>query len=123
LLHLLAEFYAQTIVPPAVVDELDRGRAIGVDLPDVRAVPWLKIQSPQGFRGTGSRRRCDLGRTTEDCTPRRHKLTFTGTLGILLRAKLEGRIPRIEPFLERLGRLGFRLSARTQATVLKQAGE
>jgi hypothetical protein len=51
------------------------------------------------------------------------KLTFTGTLGILLRAKLEGRIPRIEPFLERLGRLGFRLSARTQATVLKQAGE
>jgi predicted nucleic acid-binding protein len=34
------------------------------------------------------------------------KLTFTGTLGILLRAKVEGRIPRIEPLLGHLGRLG-----------------
>ena len=51
------------------------------------------------------------------------QLTFTGTLGILLRAKVEGRIPRIEPLLEHLDRLDFRLSARTRAAVLKQAGE
>jgi hypothetical protein len=51
------------------------------------------------------------------------ELTFTGTLGILLRAKLEGWIPRIVPLLEDLDRLGFRLSARTRAAVLKQAGE
>ena len=41
------------------------------------------------------------------------KSTSTGTLGILLRAKGEGRIPRIGPLLEHLDRLGFRLSART----------
>jgi len=51
------------------------------------------------------------------------KLAFTGTMGILLRAKAEDRIPRIEPLLEHLDRLGFRLSARTRAAVLKQAGE
>ena len=51
------------------------------------------------------------------------RLTFTGTMGILLRAKAAGRIPRIEPLLEDLDRLGFRLSARTRAAVLKQAGE
>ena len=51
------------------------------------------------------------------------KLSFTGTLGILLRAKVEGRIPRIAPLLEHLDRLGFRLSARTRTAVLKQAGE
>jgi uncharacterized protein len=51
------------------------------------------------------------------------KLAFTGTLGILLRAKVEGLIPRIEPLLEHLGRLGFRMSARTREAVLKQAGE
>jgi hypothetical protein len=51
------------------------------------------------------------------------KLSFTGTLGILLRAKVEGRIPRIEPLLAHLGRLGFRLSAKTHAAVLRQAGE
>lgn len=58
---------------------------------------------------------------------RRHaealKLDFTGTLGILLRAKAEKRIQRIEPLLQRLDGLGFRLSARTRAAVLKQAGE
>jgi predicted nucleic acid-binding protein len=51
------------------------------------------------------------------------KLTFTGTVGILLRAKVEGRIPMIELLLEHLDLLGFRLSARTRAAVLKQAGE
>ena len=51
------------------------------------------------------------------------RLLFTGTLGILLRAKAEGRILRIEPLIEQLDRLGFRLSARTRAGVLELAGE
>jgi predicted nucleic acid-binding protein len=50
-------------------------------------------------------------------------LRFTGTLGILLRAKVEGRIKRMLPVIEQLTRLGFRLSGRTRAAVLKQAGE
>jgi hypothetical protein len=28
---------------------LERGRAIGVDLPDVRTLPWLTIQAPEGL--------------------------------------------------------------------------
>jgi len=48
-LHLLAEFYTRITIPPAVVDELERGRSIGVDLPDVRALPWLTIQAPEGL--------------------------------------------------------------------------
>jgi predicted nucleic acid-binding protein len=51
------------------------------------------------------------------------KLRFTGTLGILLRAKAERRIPRIEPLTEHLRHLGFRLSAKTQAAILRLAGE
>jgi predicted nucleic acid-binding protein len=51
------------------------------------------------------------------------KLTFTGTLGILLRGKVERRIPQLEPLLADLDRLGFRLSAKTHAAVLRQAGE
>ena len=45
----MAEFYTQTLIPPAVVSELESGKAIGVDLPDVRALPWLKIQAPEGL--------------------------------------------------------------------------
>ena len=37
------------MIPPAVANELERGIAIGVDLPDVRALPWLKIQAPEGL--------------------------------------------------------------------------
>jgi predicted nucleic acid-binding protein len=48
-LYLLADFYTRTIIPPAVVDELQRGWAIGVDLPDVRALPWLAILAPEGL--------------------------------------------------------------------------
>jgi len=54
---------------------------------------------------------------------KKFSLTFTGTLGILLRAKIEYRIPRVEPFVDRLEHLGFRLSAKTRAAVLEQAGE
>ena len=141
-LHLLAEFYTRTIIPPAVVDELERGRTIGVDLPDVRALPWLTIQVPEGLDkvpaaadlGAGEREVLALGTQVPGAVvilderlgrlrAEALKLTFTGTLGILLRAKVDGRVPRIEPLLEHLGRLGFRLSAKTRAAVLRQAGE
>jgi len=58
-----------------------------------------------------------------DCMAEALKLRFTGTLGILLRAKAEGRVPRIEPLVAHLGRLGFRLSAKTHAAIIRQAGE
>ena len=141
-LHLLAEFYTQTLIPPAVVGELERSKAIGIDLPDVRALPWLKIQAPEGLDkvptaadlGAGEREVLALGMQIpgavvilDERLGRLHaealKLTFTGTLGIVLRAKVEGRIPRIEPLLAQLDHLGFRLSAKTHAAVLRQAGE
>ena len=114
-LHLLAEFYTRIIIPPAVVDELERGRSIGVDLPDVRALPWLTIQAPEELDkvlaaadlGAGEKEVLALGAQLpgavlilDERLGRLHaealKLTFTGTIGILLRAKVEGPIPRIE---------------------------
>jgi predicted nucleic acid-binding protein len=141
-LHLLTEFYTQTLVPPAVVGELDRGKAIGIDLPDIPALPWMKIQAPEGLDkvptvadlGAGEKEVLALGLQVpgavvilDERLGRLHaealKLTFTGTLGVLLRAKTESRIPRIEPLLAHLDHLGFRLSAKTHAVVLRQAGE
>ena len=142
LLNLLAEFYSRTIIPPAVADELERSRLLGVDLPDISALPWLTIQAPKGLDkalilaqlGAGEKDVLALGSQVpgvvvvlDERLGRLYaaslKLTFTGTLGILVRAKVEGRIPRIGPVLEHLHRLGFPLSARTRAAVLKQAGE
>ena len=115
---------------------------MGVDLPDLRTLPWLKIQAPEGLDkvppvadlGAGEKEVLALGMQfpsalviLDERLGRLHaealKLTFTGTLGILLRAKVEGRIPRIESLLAHLDLLGFRLSAKTHAAVLRQAGE
>jgi predicted nucleic acid-binding protein len=51
------------------------------------------------------------------------KLLFTGTLGILLRAKQEGRISQLAPVLAHLEHLKFRVSPRTRAAILNLAGE
>ena len=142
LLHLLAEFYSRTLVPPAVARELERGRAVGVDLPDMGALPWMTIQAPEGLDkvptaadlGAGEKEVLALGLQVPGAVVildkrlgRLHaavlRLTFTGTLGILLRAKAEGQISRIAPVLEQLDRLKFRWSARTRAAVLDLAGE
>ncbi len=125
------EFYTRTLIPPAVARELELGRAIGVDLPDIVALPWVKIQAPEGLDkvptaadlGTGEKEVLALGLQVPNTVvilderlgrlqAEVLRLTFTGTLGILLRAKVEGRIPRIEPLLAHLDRLGFRLSAK-----------
>jgi predicted nucleic acid-binding protein len=141
LLHLLAEFYTRIIIPPAVVDELERGRAMGVNLPDTSALPWLHVETPAALDnpaaadlGAGEREVLALGIQApgavvilDERLARLHaeslKLTLTGTLGILLRAKAEGRIPRIEPLIEHLRHSGFRLSVKTNAAVLRLAGE
>ena len=142
LLHLLAGLYSRTLIPPAVARELEAGRAVGIDLPDVAALPWMKIVAPEGLDkvptaadlGAGEKEVLALGLQVpgavvilDERIGRSHaavlKLTFTGTLGILLRAKGEGRIARIAPVLEQLDSLKFRLSPRTRTAVLKLAGE
>ena len=50
-------------------------------------------------------------------------IRLTGTLGLLLDAKRAGLIPAVEPCLDHLQRLGFRISGHTRAVVLKLAGE
>ena len=50
-------------------------------------------------------------------------LKFTGILGVLLDAKSAGLIPAVEPRLDRLDALGFRLAGHTRSVVLRLAGE
>ena len=60
-----------------MTSELTRGIAIGVDLPDVRALPWMNIQAPESLEkvpaaadlGSGEKEVLALG-MQGDCTPR-----------------------------------------------------
>jgi len=45
-LELLPRFYQQVTIPPAVVQELVDGHALGVALPVLAQVPWVQVQAP-----------------------------------------------------------------------------
>jgi len=48
---------------------------------------------------------------------------FTGTIGIIVRAKLNGVIPSIKPCLEKIKETNFRISPELELIALKEAGE
>jgi predicted nucleic acid-binding protein len=50
-------------------------------------------------------------------------LSFTGTIGIIIKAKLNGTIPSIKPYLEKIKETNFRISAEIELQALKVAGE
>lgn len=50
-------------------------------------------------------------------------LTITGTIGILVDAKLSGHIASIKPILEKIKQTNFRLSQGFEVAVLKSVGE
>ena len=119
-----------------------RGRQGGIDLPHLDRLPWINVESPQGLDkvptavelGAGEKEVLALAIqrpgslvVLDDRLARAHaaalRLPATGTLGILLRAKSEGLIPRIAPVLDQFDRLGFRLSSKTRLAVLKLASE
>jgi predicted nucleic acid-binding protein len=50
-------------------------------------------------------------------------LIFTGTIGVIIKAKLNGIIPSIKPLLEKIKQTDFRLSPDIELQALKEAGE
>ena len=46
LLHILPVLTEGVIVPPAVVDELATGRALGANLPDPTELDWVSVRRP-----------------------------------------------------------------------------
>lgn len=50
-------------------------------------------------------------------------IRFTGTLGVLVKAKQSGLITAIRPYLDQLDKLGFYLGMHVRARILSLAGE
>jgi len=50
-------------------------------------------------------------------------LIFTGTLGVIINAKLLGKIDSIVPLLQKIKETDFRISAELEMEALKEAGE
>lgn len=142
LLHILRALAGGVIVPPAVVDELAEGRALGVNLPDLTALDWVTVRRPVSELAVPLVTNLGPGETEvlmlalesrkavvvlDDALARRVAetlgLRLTGTLGLLLDAKRAGLIPAVGPLLDQLQALRFRVAPHTRAAVLKLAGE
>jgi predicted nucleic acid-binding protein len=146
--HLLREFYGAIYIPPAVWKEVTAS-AKPFGLPQAqqaRQAGWLIVQSPaqpsvdrvrtlpfvlQPGELEALALALDLTGAllvVDDAQGRRAAqslgLAYTGSLGILLRGKAEGKIPARRPVLERLKqRTSFWLSETVYQTALNQAGE
>lgn len=141
-LTLLPRLAGNVIVPPHVVQELETGRDLGVNLPDIHTLNWIMVHTPLSAAalpivkdlGPGETQVLALALELPEpvvildnnlARQMAHSLgiRLTGTLGVLLDAKRAGMLSAIRPLLDRLQTLGFRLDQNTRRAVLKMAGE
>lgn len=141
-LGLLRSLYGHVMVPQAVQDELHAGAAIGCKVPELTKIPWIEVQLLLDRTllpavvdlGLGEAEAIALSLSSpgrllilDDALGRKiarsHSLIFTGTLGVLVKAKQEGFVSRLAPLIEALRRTTMFLSPELIALVLAEAGE
>ncbi len=131
-IFLLKEIYSEVITTPEIQIEY------GKELPE-----WIKILSAKNksFQkeletkiDVGESSAIALGLETPDCTIilddlKARKIAeslyvnFTGTLGILVKAKQLNLIPSVKPIIKNMQEVGLRFSSEVAEDIIKQAGE
>jgi hypothetical protein len=131
-LELLHKVYGQIITTPEIAEEF------GETIPE-----WVEILSATDkFRQQILEMQIDKGESSaialalemsdstvilDDFKARKIAeqlgLTYTGTIGVIIKAKLTGKIPSIKPLLEKIKQTDFRLSAEIELLALKEANE
>jgi predicted nucleic acid-binding protein len=145
-IELLRGFYAQVLVPPAVWAELASAgmRPGAAEAHAAKNQGWLQLRAPAStpllahLRRTldaGEAEAIALATELPECllllddadgreTALQLGLDFTGTIGVLLRAKRGGKLPAVKPVLDQLVQQHrFRVGRTLYEAVLRQAGE
>jgi predicted nucleic acid-binding protein len=144
--HLLQTIYSTIYIPPEVWREVSTSpKPFGTkETQQARVDGWLIVQAPRSLAQVISLPfNLQPGETealalalelpdplllVDDAQGRRAAdalgIAYTGTLGVLLRAKSEHKVPMLEPVLELLKqRTSFWLSEAVYDAVMKSAGE
>ena len=141
-LELLPKLYQNIYVPSAVKEELEVGKNQGIDVPKIDKIAWIKICSISSVAvlptvidlGKGEAEVIALGIENnnslliiDDQLARRiadiYKLKYTGTLGILIKAKQAGYLKSITPVIQELRNQGMWLTDQIINKVIQLSGE
>jgi predicted nucleic acid-binding protein len=141
-LELLQQLYGTITVPPAVPQELETGKLQGVDVPEVNSIEWIQIRPVASATiipavidlGQGEAEVIALGLENpgsllvfDDSLARRiadlYGLKYTGTLGVLVKAKQSGYLSTVAPVINMLRTKGMWLTDKIISDVLRLSGE
>jgi predicted nucleic acid-binding protein len=131
-LALLYKVYGQILTTPEIAAEFGESLPAWVEIVEVKDKYKQTILELQIDRGESSA--IALALETPDSTvtlddykarkiAERLGITLTGTIGVIIKAKLNGTIPSVKPLLEKIKQTDFRLSAEIEAQALKEANE
>ncbi|MDM3846641.1 MAG: DUF3368 domain-containing protein [Aphanizomenon gracile PMC649.10] len=141
-LELLQNLYTRILTPPAVIQELAVGKNQGINVPDINAIEWISITPVKSISlipavidlGQGEAEVLALGLENpgsllifDDQLARRmaniYKLKYTGTLGVLVKAKKLGYLSSVASVITMLREQGMWLTDNIINDVLRLAGE
>ena len=131
-LDLLKKVYGQIFTTPDIVEEFDEMLPEWVIVENVSDKSKQRILELQIDRGESSAiaLALEMPKSTlilDDFKARKIAqqlgIPFTGTIGVIIKAKLNGIIPSIKPYLEKIKETNFRISAEIELQALKEAQE
>lgn len=141
-LDLLRQLYGRVVVFDAVAEELIAGTALGIDAPSLPQHPWLEVTSPPQRPFPGALEDLGPGEAEviafglansgallllDDRLARRaaafFRLSVTGTIGVLVKAKRAGYLTSVLPVLEALRKTNIRVRDELIQWALAEAGE
>jgi hypothetical protein len=138
----LTKLFDEVWIPEAVKNKLAAGRSKGYDVPDVDDLNWINIIDPKSMPSEWLVLDLGLGEIAamalalenpgriillDDMLARRTAqgagLQVWGTLKVLLEAKSQGLVDKIEPYLTNLSEAGMWVSADVRQRILVLARE
>lgn len=138
----LPEFFDEVWIPDAVKNELLTGKSKGYDVPDPSDYTWLKLINPKSMPSEWLALELGAGEVAsmalalenqsyiillDDGLARRTAqaagLQVWGTLKVLLEAKSQGLVEKVEPFVANLSEAGMWVSSEVRQRILALAGE
>jgi len=131
-LDLLHEVYGQIITTMDIANEYGEKLPNWIEIKEVKDKYRQRILEMQIDKGESSA--ITLALETSDCTlilddykarriAEQLHLSFTGTIGVIIKAKLLGLIPSIKPLLDKIRQTNFRVSVDIELQALKEANE